>query len=748
MNSLETIIRKDREMKSSAWFVALACILALWGCDDEKKSANNNNVNNNNGDCVIDGTYTIDATEVLEGACDLAITDTSVKIRLVGSQVLLKFDQTNWTPSGLNQCGFTGDGPEYWLSNGVQRTRAIAVSVTGDALVAELTDFLDGADSYGHTCDVRWRILATRTGPAPTGVGVGESGCGPVGCSASVCAFGGEFDCTDAVCLLDATTGWIETYCTHPCDTVEDCPEDFECIQAQETWDGAAPGRYCKRWRAVCGNGLLEEGEVCDDGNTDDGDGCSADCLHEESCGNARFEPGEDCEDGAPGEWLACSGTCGILLPEPGRMPLGIAVQSPLVAAVGPRSFVTVGYDDGSLSGEYEPTVPTARTTDGGQTWTPGTIASSDWAVVRPAAIAVDGQRVVVGFAWASGLRLAESVNGGVSWSPAGDVTVPEGQSADDQGMPTLELVFSPDGALWAALSKPGAIVILRRASAGQPFLKIGELALPVPPGATSCSLYFRPYRLESYNGAGVQLHRTADGVRLIAGASCFGTTGYDHSLWTARFDASGPVGEPVDLRATSGLTAAEVIVLSSDRRMPPVACLSGGMQTVGEARCAEVDEGTLAWSFVDVPAIPDSYNAAGPSAVLTGGPGRWWLAQAVYVDSGVIRIHHTADAGGSWSFFDVPTANAFARTLARVSETAAVLFEVDGENEASLVRLDLAGGVGAPRQYLFGEARRGNGSGMPWMFSCDHDGASDAMLAFSLPDTLRQWIHIVYPLQ
>src|SRR5688500_8859213 len=29
---------------------------------------------------------------------------------------------------------------------------------------------------------------------------------------------------------------------------------------------------------AVCGNGALEDGELCDDGNTDDDDGCSGDC--------------------------------------------------------------------------------------------------------------------------------------------------------------------------------------------------------------------------------------------------------------------------------------------------------------------------------------------------------------------------------------------------------------------------------------------------------------------------------------
>src|SRR5690606_6126862 len=33
----------------------------------------------------------------------------------------------------------------------------------------------------------------------------------------------------------------------------------------------------------VCGNGDLEVGEGCDDGNTSDGDGCSASCEPEET---------------------------------------------------------------------------------------------------------------------------------------------------------------------------------------------------------------------------------------------------------------------------------------------------------------------------------------------------------------------------------------------------------------------------------------------------------------------------------
>gem|GEM_PF-4604893 len=63
----------------------------------------------------------------------------------------------------------------------------------------------------------------------------------------------------------------------------------------------------------VCGNRLIEEGEACDDGNTLNGDGCSALCIVEEAvCGNRRIELGEECDDGnnAPGD--GCSSECRI----------------------------------------------------------------------------------------------------------------------------------------------------------------------------------------------------------------------------------------------------------------------------------------------------------------------------------------------------------------------------------------------------------------------------------------------------
>src|SRR4029078_9025814 len=46
---------------------------------------------------------------------------------------------------------------------------------------------------------------------------------------------------------------------------------------------------------AACGNGSLEIGEECDDGDAFDCDGCSADCRIEAGCGDGARCSGEQC---------------------------------------------------------------------------------------------------------------------------------------------------------------------------------------------------------------------------------------------------------------------------------------------------------------------------------------------------------------------------------------------------------------------------------------------------------------------
>src|SRR5262245_12716011 len=65
------------------------------------------------------------------------------------------------------------------------------------------------------------------------------------------------------------------------------------------------------RAQPVCGNGVPEVPELCDDGNLVDGDGCDSNCTLT-GCGNGVVTVGEQCDDGnlIPGD--CCAPDCTI----------------------------------------------------------------------------------------------------------------------------------------------------------------------------------------------------------------------------------------------------------------------------------------------------------------------------------------------------------------------------------------------------------------------------------------------------
>jgi cysteine-rich repeat protein len=58
-----------------------------------------------------------------------------------------------------------------------------------------------------------------------------------------------------------------------------------------------------------CGNGALDPGEQCDDGNTVNGDGCDSNCTFPR-CGNGVIDSGEQCDDGNAANGDACETDC------------------------------------------------------------------------------------------------------------------------------------------------------------------------------------------------------------------------------------------------------------------------------------------------------------------------------------------------------------------------------------------------------------------------------------------------------
>ena len=60
----------------------------------------------------------------------------------------------------------------------------------------------------------------------------------------------------------------------------------------------------------LCGNGALDPGEMCDDGNRAAGDGCDAMCRREPYCGDGNRDSGEVCDDGNNTSGDGCRSDC------------------------------------------------------------------------------------------------------------------------------------------------------------------------------------------------------------------------------------------------------------------------------------------------------------------------------------------------------------------------------------------------------------------------------------------------------
>jgi cysteine-rich repeat protein len=125
---------------------------------------------------------------------------------------------------------------------------------------------------------------------------------------------------------------------------------------AQPLPDGRLP-----IWIEPCGNGFMDTGEQCDDGNRSPGDGCGATCQIEchwscgacgvpgpcivtPICGDGVLGSGEACDDANVTSGDGCSATCAVepgwLCPVPGRRCFPICGDG---HAVGPETC-----DDGN----------------------------------------------------------------------------------------------------------------------------------------------------------------------------------------------------------------------------------------------------------------------------------------------------------------------------------------------------------------------------------------------------------------
>ena len=86
-----------------------------------------------------------------------------------------------------------------------------------------------------------------------------------------------------------------------PCGPNDACDPGLACVQG-----------VCGPPAPKCGDGKVDPGEGCDDGNGVNGDGCEANCTKTPApkCGDGKVDPGEGCDDGNGVNGDGCETNC------------------------------------------------------------------------------------------------------------------------------------------------------------------------------------------------------------------------------------------------------------------------------------------------------------------------------------------------------------------------------------------------------------------------------------------------------
>ncbi len=123
-----------------------------------------------------------------------------------------------------------------------------------------------------------------------------------------------------------------------------------------ETTGGETTGGETTGTPAICGDGMVDDGEECDDGNAEDGDACTNLCTIA-ACGDGIVGPGEACDDGNDVDDDECTNSCAQVSCGDGVMSGGeecddgnadntdSCLESCLLAACG-DSYVQEGVED------------------------------------------------------------------------------------------------------------------------------------------------------------------------------------------------------------------------------------------------------------------------------------------------------------------------------------------------------------------------------------------------------------------
>lgn len=216
-----------------------------------------------------------------------------------------------------------------------------------------------------------------------------------MGCNLTLCASTTSPDCATGVCVWDGRTGF-DAYCSQVCGDGP-CPGGWTCLALSD-----GQGRACFADPAVCGNGILERGEVCDPGPGvgTPSSGCVAGCRSPLAGGSVSFA-----WDGSPTEVIGTSadGT----------------VTSHVGGGIVELSFVGSDLQLGVRIAEADLAGPLPRTVRGRVT---ATYPLASWCFSNPAGNTL--APVITVETWEAGTHLVGSFDGEVTYGRCCDFCV------------------------------------------------------------------------------------------------------------------------------------------------------------------------------------------------------------------------------------------------------------------------------------------------------------------------------------
>ncbi len=137
------------------------------------------------------------------------------------------------------------------------------------------------------------------------------AGCGEPSSESSTGTTANTSSSTTSTTADPTTTDTSATTTSDNTSTTADPPTGTTTTTTTTSTTGTSSATDTTGDPAECGNGAIEVGEACDDGNLIPGDGCEPDCqVGAVLCGNAVLDPGEGCDDANSDPDDGCSSSC------------------------------------------------------------------------------------------------------------------------------------------------------------------------------------------------------------------------------------------------------------------------------------------------------------------------------------------------------------------------------------------------------------------------------------------------------